>query len=338
MQITIALNGVDVSGLALDATFKTRNTEQLSIIVARLIGQMAEAGMVMDDGQLAPDELTAIWEKQNDVLTQQMAYLEDVGAFFQKKHEKMPQQSNWLGEALKQLAAWLAARAVIAATVEYLGPLAELAGELTYTGVVYAIDALSKVCAKGILLCDSMMAENHALLALTPSRKNYELRSLIISQHDQTVGNLLAQAAQLDTQIREQPMGDDAEWQDWMANMDEALADIETFLDDGIDAEVSMLDDDLSNNLPVPIAPKLPTVPFPKLPSRRNELAAIIIAQIIKVGGRALLKYLKKQLDRKNVGRSNDLIEALKALKYNEEEVETGGIRILHRNKVLETV
>lgn len=336
MTIEISLNGVDVSGLALDSTFKTKNTEILSIIVAKLIGQMAEAGMLLDDGQLPQTQLNTIWAKQDEVIIQQIAYLEDIGRFFQQKHDHLPQQSNWLQEALKSIAGYFASRAVIAATAEYLGPFAEVAGEVAACGVAYAIDALSKTTTKGILLCDAMMAENNALLALAASRKNYELRSMIISQHDRTVSNLLAHVAVLESRIENQSFGNDEEWQDWIDAMGDMTEDLDGWLNDGVDAELSLLDANPDNDLPVPIIPKLPEIPFPSLPSRRNDLPAIIMGQLVKVGGRAFLTYLKRSMEQKSFLRQGDAVQALKDLKYNDEEDDFGAYRTYHRSKIVE--
>jgi len=336
MKIEISLNGVDVSGLALDSNFKTKNTEMLSIIVAKIIGQMAAAGMVLDDGQLSQTELNAIWATQTDVLAEQNAYLDDIGDFFSQKRAKMPQQSGWLAGMLRSIAQYFAEFAVTRLTTQYLGPFAEVAGEVAAYGVAYAIDALSKLFDKGVQLCASMQAENTALLELTPSRKNYELRSLVISQHDRTIANLLAQAAQLETQIAQETFGSDEEWQEWMDAMGETTGDIEGWINEGVDAEITLLDADQENDLPVPIIPKFPTLPFPKLPSRRNDLPAIILGQLVKLGGRAFLTYLKRSMEQKSLLRQGDVVRALKDLKYNDEEDDFGAYRTYHRSKIIE--
>lgn len=336
MQIELSLNGIDVAGLALDPAFKTKNTEILSMIIAKIVGQMAAAGMVIDDGQISQTELTAIWAKQNNVLTEQNAYIDDIADIFNQKRAKMPQQSNWLTEMLKSIAQYFAYTAVARLTVQYLGPFAEVAGEVAAYGVVYAIDALNKLFVKGVQLCAGMQAENTALLELTPSRKNYELRSLVISQHDRTIANLLAQAAQLETQIAQDTIGSDEEWQDWIDAMGETTDNIEGWINDGVDAEISLLDADQENDLPVPLIPKLPTLPFPKLPSRRNDLPAIIIGQIVKLGGSAFLTYLKRSMEQKSLLRQGDVVRALKDLKYNDEEDDFGAYRTYHRSKIVE--
>lgn len=328
MTIELSLNGVNVSNLALDAEFKTKNTEMLSIICAKLIGQMAAAGMKLDDGQFSPAEIDAVWAKQSAMLTWQKKYIAEVSAFFNKKSKQIPSSASMLGDFLRDLAAWLAGKAA-AAYAKKLGPLADVVDQIVNYGVVYAIDKLRELFQEGVQLCDAMQAENDGLLALPPSRKNYELRSMVITQHDQTVANLLAHAAQLEAQIAASGVGDDEEWQDWIGDMDEAADDIEKWIDDGVAAEVSMLDAEAANDLPVPIAPKLPAVPFPKLPSKRNELPAIIIGQLVKVGGKALLKYLKKSMDRKTVMRQGDLIDAIRALQSTQTEMEAGDVRIV---------
>ena len=153
--------------------------------------------------------ITNLWTAQNNLLTQQNAYLDDIKTTFQEKREdlnvgfsiKQFTQSNtfkFLADmAVKKVTDWVTDAFPGVADDAILDTIAKYAPRAIGWGIVW----LHKQFLAGAILCERMKEENTQLLALTASIEMYKMRSDIISQHDLTIQNLLSQVALVETQI-----------------------------------------------------------------------------------------------------------------------------------------
>ena len=160
---------------------------------------------VVDGGDIDPE----LWTAQNNLLTQQNAYLDDIKTTFQEKREELNAgfsmkqftQSNtfkFLADmAIKKVTDWVTDAFPGVADDAILDTIAKYAPLSIGWGLVW----LHKQFLAGAILCERMKEENTQLLTLTASIEMYKMRSDILSQHDVTIQSLLSQVALVETQI-----------------------------------------------------------------------------------------------------------------------------------------
>lgn len=146
-----------------------------------------------------PEEFSAtLWEAQAGVITQQSAFITKIQEDFKKKYDETPTmdeitQTTFIEEFIE----WLAGRVV----AYFWGPTAGQIAEFSVALACLAIKLLNVLLQESIEICDALVKENNELLTLATSRENYLLRSQIISQHDNSIANILASIATTEDQL-----------------------------------------------------------------------------------------------------------------------------------------
>lgn len=157
----------------------------------------------------------ALWTAQNNLITQQSAYLDDIKDTFTTIREELNvgftmkqfTESNafkFVSDlAVKKLTDWITDAWPGLADDAILDTISTYAPKAMGWGLVW----LHKQLLAGGLLCERMKEENTQLLILPQSFDGYKLRSDIISQHDLTIQSLLSQVALVETQLKDSDSG-----------------------------------------------------------------------------------------------------------------------------------
>lgn len=157
----------------------------------------------------------ALWTAQNNLITQQSVYLDDIKDTFTTIREELKvgftmkqftesHAFKFVSDlAVKKLTDWLTDAWPGLADDAILDTISTYAPKAMGWGLVW----LHKQLLAGGLLCERMKEENTQLLTLSQSFDGYKLRSDIISQHELTIQSLLSQVALVETQLKDSDSG-----------------------------------------------------------------------------------------------------------------------------------
>jgi hypothetical protein len=160
----------------------------------------------------------ALWTGQNDKITAENRYCNQLQARFKAKEEKVSGLKDKLLDVVEEVAGdWLAK--VIGGTVgsavtgwtanPALGGAASwLAGFATQLGLEWGLDALVDLLTRGNEMIAGIKAENAHLLQLEKSRENYEYREIALARHREDIKMILEQLRTAEKQVDMAPMMD----------------------------------------------------------------------------------------------------------------------------------
>lgn len=154
-----------------------------------------------------------VWEAQALLIAQQSAYIEQVKRYFNERWQDISLiPKDLIGNFLTKIMEWTAG--FVGETVEK--KYGWICGKLTEVGVTLLGKYLIYITlfyTEGASLCDTIKKENTVLLTMPASRDNYLLRSQVITQHDNSIQNLLLHIStieqHIDEGLRNQPIFDD---------------------------------------------------------------------------------------------------------------------------------
>lgn len=141
-----------------------------------------------------------VWKAQDMLLTRQMGYLKDIKDTYAEKRQDLPQGFSMRNFVQSDFFKWAVEFALTLIPGDIDDTLYKLIQEHAHKVIGWALVWLQKAYYAGSLLCAAMYEENGYILKLAPTRQNYELRSKIITQHDQSIQSLLQQVALAESQ------------------------------------------------------------------------------------------------------------------------------------------
>lgn len=144
-----------------------------------------------------------LWKAQNILLERQISYLKDIKDTYAEKRQDLPQGFSMRDFVQSDFFKWAVEFALTLIPGEIDDTIYVLLQKHAHKVIGWALVWLQKAYYAGSLLCAAMADENAHLKQLNNSRENYELRSLIISQHDQSIQSLLQQVALAESQAAE---------------------------------------------------------------------------------------------------------------------------------------
>lgn len=280
----------------------------------------------------------ALWNAQSAMIEEESAYLSELNDIFKQKLVAVPTKQNLVWDFLSEVAEKGAGRLAYLVALSKSGGnilLAEVARYLVEIGTSIALNALREFLAKGQELCSAIQTENAALLTLESSLRNYELRREALKLHTEQIENILHHIGYLEAQLADtlsgEEKGEGDDWDDWIASMNTSTGDISKWLEDAFAAaDVNYDDDPETANLPVPTVPNLPALPPTKDPK------VIAFWFLLKFGTKVFVELLKNWIEKGHGKNHEEFLVALKDLKYNDEMLDLGGVRVWLKNKVIE--
>jgi len=299
-----------------------------------LMVQIDNNAPISEDAEIAE----ALWEAQNALIEEESAYLHELNEIFKGKQTAIPNKQNAAFDFIAEVAEWGVGKLAYLVALSKSGGnvlIAEAASFLLEIGTGMAIDALRMFLAKGQELCTAIDTENTAMLALESSLRNYDLRRENLKLHTEQIENILHHISLLETQLSDtlsgEEKGEGDDWAEWITSMDESTGEISKWLEDAFAAaDVNYDTDAETTNLPVPVVPNLPTLP----PS--NDPKVIAFWFLLKFGTKVLVELLKNWIEKGHGKNHEEFLLALKDLKYNDEMLDLGGVRVWLKNKVIE--
>ena len=153
-----------------------------------------------------------LWQAQSNLIEQQNAYLDDIKETFTQKRDEMGDNFDMRAftesDTFKALVG-AAVKKIIDLITDFIpgvvdDMIVDTIASYAPRAIGWGLTWLKKHYTAGAILCERMKEENLQLLELTASVDMYRLRSQVISQHDATIQSLLAQVAQVETQLIEE--------------------------------------------------------------------------------------------------------------------------------------
>lgn len=141
-----------------------------------------------------------LWTAQNNLLERQITYLKDIKDTYAEKRQDLPQGFSMRNFINSDFFKWAVSFALTLIPGEIDDAIYKAMQEHAHKVVGWALVWLQKAYYAGSLLCAAMADENAYLKRLEKSRENYELRSRVIAQHDQSIQSLLQQVALAESQ------------------------------------------------------------------------------------------------------------------------------------------
>lgn len=297
-------------------------------------GETGSSIPLSDDTDIA----NALWDSQSELIQEESAYCEQLHEIFKGKAAAVPQKTNIWFEIASEIVEFAAGKLAYWIALAKSGgnpiiaEIAEFAAEVT---IEKALEGLRVFLQKGQALCSAIVTENDALLALESGLKNYELRREAMKLHTEQLENILLHIHNMEGQIVDTLSGDetgtDDDWEEWIASMEQSTGGIAQWLEDAFAAaDVNYDSDEETANLPVPVAPNLPALP----PSKDPKVIAFWF--LLKFGTKVLVELLKNWIEKGHGKNHEEFLLALQDLKYNDEMLDLGGVRVWLKNKVIE--
>lgn len=304
------------------------------------IGSNAADSINSENPPISSDESVAeaLWNAQSALIAEESAYLSDLNEIFKQKLIAAPTKQNLVWDFLGEVAEWGVGKLAYLIALSKSGGnvlIAEAASFLVEICTSLALDGLRAFLSKGQALCSAIQTENAALLTLESSLKNYELRREALKLHTEQIENILHHIGYLESQLADtlsgEEKGEGDDWDDWIASMNTSTGDISKWLEDAFAAaDVNYDDDPETANLPVPTVPNLPALPPTKDPK------VIAFWFLLKFGTKVFVELLKNWIEKGHGKNHEEFLVALKDLKYNDEMLDLGGVRVWLKNKVIE--
>jgi len=193
-------------------------------------------------------------------------------------------------------------------------------------------EAFSNWLKEGNKLLEAMKAENDALLLATQSMENYRLRNDIIARHGQTIVRLLDELNKIQAnseKLIETKPGSEEDWEDVLDGLTEAIDELDEWMNP--EAESDPADGESTEDLVLlPSAPDLPAIP-----DDGNTAITRKMGYLMAQYGFKLLTEMVRRSQATDV-KLSELIQSVSDLKYNDEVVDFGAVRIHHKAKIIE--
>jgi hypothetical protein len=141
-----------------------------------------------------------LWKAQSDLLERQISYLKDIKETYAEKRQDLPQGFSMRSFVQSDFFKWAIEFALTLIPGDIDDAIYKAVQTHAHKVVGWALVWLQKAYYAGSLLCAAMADENAYLKRLEKSRDNYELRSKVISQHDQSIQSMLQQVALAESQ------------------------------------------------------------------------------------------------------------------------------------------
>lgn len=208
MKIQIPDPG-DVAAFQYDSQNPTKYTEQLSHYLLTKYKAMAEAKMVLDDGQVDPESeegmvVESIWNAQSELIKQQQERFRKIENLLKEKKEALPEDNaitalvdSFIESAVESFTAWIVAKLAASA-------VGSMAGGVVIPLTVVAIATLRETYFNGETLVKGIINMMESLVGggLPKTKENYEMRSRLIDQNEKQLANYLNEMVQIEQAVR----------------------------------------------------------------------------------------------------------------------------------------
>jgi len=145
---------------------------------------------------------SSVWDAQSNIIREQSAFLSDISDIYVMRMSKVPEQKTFLQtmwETVRDEAVeWLIGKAVYLVLGDNAAEMAEMLYAVIMEGYDYLINSYNKASK----LCDFLIRDNTALLAMERSRENYAIRSETLRQHDASIVNILRVIELLENNVK----------------------------------------------------------------------------------------------------------------------------------------